>query len=559
MEDNNLQQHMETNPYAPQQGMQGPSWDGFVAPHLAGKNKKSKKGLVIGIITAAAFMVTAIAGFAVYKLVFDTPRARLAKGFANLAEEMGAYRGWLADKLDYAALTERYYTEPYSVEMRMNITNPNLESTIDTVGFDISEHMDYPGRKLDAGFSISLWNAPLFSGSVTVDDDTLYVSLPTFVKDTYSFNLDSLGKDFNRSAWSRLLNMHAEENLSLDVFAKTEDTQSSDMLSEEYREIILNDWKELVKSAVIEDGITPIEIERDGKTIRCSGIKVVLKKEALNLLLEDVKDGFLDSPYMEEMIERLLADNDLLLEGSEDADNDLILEGSEDAEKEIRENLEEWFSLAVEEDFEIYFHLDSKNRIVGISMWDQAAVESEWLDAFGFSFVFSGTKHTPDEISGSLELVSEGETMAFSIERSVWADEVFFENEVNVMLDFEDDVNYPAIMFKYESEWDWEEDEFRYLIGVSDGDNEFALKMKGAFTDIVKGERFTLNIGQLSFLADDEEMLKVAGTYSMEPFSGEIKTPESAIELFRMTEMEIGRFVIEVDESINKFRTEFRN
>ena len=547
MEENNLQRQMKMNPYAPQPTPQEQSWDGFVAPPPAGKNKKNKKGLVIGMIAAAAVLVSAIAGFAVYKLVFDTPRARLAKGFANLAEDMAAYRGQIADKVDYASLTEGFYSKPYSADMSMNITNPNLESAIDTVGFDISEHMDYPGRKLDADFSISIWNAALFSGNMTVDDNTLYISLPALAKDTYCLNLESLGRDFNRSAWSRMLEVQAEESLSLDVFAVAEDTQSPRMFAEEYREIILNDWKELIKSAVIEDSRRPIEIERDGKTIRCDGIKVLLKKEAVNLLLEDAKDGFLDSPYMEEVIGQLLVNDDLFLE-----------DGLK-TEKEIREMLEQWFAIEVEEDFEIYFHLDNKNRIVAVSMWEEAALESELLDTVVFSFVFSGTERTPDEISGSLELVSEGEKLVFTIDRSARADEGFYENEVFVMLDFVGDVmNYPAIMFKYESEWDWEEDEFRYFLGVSDGDIDLALKMKGAFTDIVKGERFTLNIGQLSFLADDEELLKITGTYSIKPYDGEIKTPENAVDLFQMTDMEINRLALEVVESIVEFSNELQ-
>lgn len=538
MEENNLWQQMETNPYAPQAASQGQSWDGFVAPHLAGNNKKSRKGLIIGIIAAAAVLVSAIAGFAVYKLVFDTPRARLAKGFANLAEEMADYKGEIADKLDYAALMERFYTEPYSANMRMNITNPNLDSAIDTIGLDISERVDYPGRKLDGDFSISLWNAAILSGSMTVDDDTLYVSLPTFMKDTYSLNLESLGRDFNRSEWSRMLETQVEDSLSFDAFAEAGMPQSQQMLAEEYREIILNDWKELVKSAVIEDSKTTIEIERAGKTIRCGGIRVVLEKEAVNLLLEDLKDGYLESPYMEEMVERLLAKENL------------FSEGSMETEKEIWDGLEEMFSVEVEEDLEFCFHLDGKNRIVGISMPEQAALKSEFLDAVGFSFVLSGTERTPDEISGSLELVSEGEAVEVSIDRSAWTDEVLYENKVNIMLDYVDDVNYPAIMFKYESEWDLEEDEFQYFLGASDGEIEFALKLKGAFTDIEKGERFTLNIGQFSFCVDDEEVLKVTGAYMIEPFDGEITAPENATELFQMTDKEISMLAAEIVESI---------
>lgn len=540
MENNNLQQQPGVNPYAPQPTMQGTSWDGYVAPHLAGKNKKSKKGLVIGIIIAAAVLVTSIGGFIFYKLVLDTPRVRLARGFANMAREMAAYDNKLADKMAYGDIKDRACEEPYSEEMHLNISSPDFDSTIDTIGFDVLMNVDIPNAKMNGGFEVSIWNAELLSGNMAADEDMFYISIPTFTEDTYFFDAANFGKKFNESEWSRMLNQELEEDFSFDVFDEVFDDRTSEVIAEEYKNTILADWKEMIRSATIEDSRRTVEIERNGKTLRCGAIKVVLEKEDVNLLLEDIKDGFLAGSYMEKLIDSLMEENNT------------SYGYYPETEKEIRESIEKMFTIEVEEDPEIYFYLDGKNRIVSIEMSEMLELESELFDAVGFKFDFLGSKRTLDEISGVLELESEGETVEVVVERNAWRNETLYEDEINVTMKFPDDDFYSDITLQFELEWDVQEDEFKALIEAGDKYSGFAIKLKGYYTDIVKGERFTLNIGQFSIILNDEEVLRGAGTYSMAPFDGEIEIPQNAIDAFRMDESEIQKLAIEIFTSISE-------
>lgn len=49
-----------------------------------------------------------------------------------------------------------------------------------------------------------------------VDDNTMYVSVPKLLNDTYRLQLDTLGADYNASAWKDQLGFKVDSDVSID-------------------------------------------------------------------------------------------------------------------------------------------------------------------------------------------------------------------------------------------------------------------------------------------------------------------------------------------------------
>ncbi len=62
---------------------------------------------------------------------------------------------------------------------------------------------------------------------------------------------------------------------------------------------------------------------------------------------------------------------------------------------------------------------------------------------------------------------------------------------------------------------------------------------EGAYTDIEKGERYTIEIDNAAITVDGEDLLLMTGSVTTEPAENEIKVPENATNILEMSEGDI--------------------
>lgn len=481
---------------------------GAVPPAAPAPKKEKKKGSggKIAIIICIVLILLGVAGILLFKMLSRTPEIRLANGIANLESEMAQYTAFFTEELDYAALQQRMQTEPTGIESRLNITAPGSLADelgygyFDTLGVDLYADYDFPNKLLDARLLLSVANIRLFDINTVADDDTLYISLPDYLDDTYYINLDTLGEDFNASAWSDLFGLTLEEGTSFDLFP--EDMQSGEVMMP--AEILAKYAKELRESITVEDSGNVVEVVVGGKTVRCDGVRVTIGKDVLNKLYEEI--------------------------------NELNLGGT-DSTLQFEQKMQ------FDEDVVLCFYLDGEDRIVNISTPEKlhftvystlSMVGSDpiFFDeplefSVDFSLVLSGKENTLDEVSGTIKIEVAGDhTLRIDIEHEAeWTKEKE-DNSWTIIFSDEDDGSEATLY--YESKWNLERNEFDIDMGLQTGKDDYSVRLTGAFADIVTGESYTVEF-IVEVRGNKDLLLKVSGDTSVGPMKGEIKIPSDAI------------------------------
>ncbi|MDE6939358.1 MAG: hypothetical protein K2P40_00205, partial [Lachnospiraceae bacterium] len=89
----------------------------------AGKPRKNKAGLVVGILCAAAVVIFIGIGVLVSKsLLVGGPKRQLAKGIANMAKEMAVYQSSVAEDIGLVELNKLKDTKPMRTSVDVSFT-----------------------------------------------------------------------------------------------------------------------------------------------------------------------------------------------------------------------------------------------------------------------------------------------------------------------------------------------------------------------------------------------------------------------------------------------------
>lgn len=502
------------------------------AQPAADGGKKKGKGALIAIIAVLVILLLAVGGILIYKMVGGNPKARLTKGLNNLAKELDSYGNPLEDEIDFTTITQKMLTEAYTMDIKLDVSVPDSDSMMDTVGVDITSNSDIPNKLMEAEMKASVANIELLKMNMTADDNMLYVSLPDFLKDTYAVDTETLGKDYNASAWAEILGMEVDDSLSFDLFAEAKKAEVDDTL-------LADEIAEIAGTMTVEDSGNVVEIERGGKTIRCDGVKVTLNKDALNAFLDALFDAVLESDYMQSLLQQEL----IIRQDGYDGYMD-----EADLENMLREEFQEAFSVRFKSDVELCFYMDGKNRIVNIATPSRIKLKDSMVTSIGFSLVFSGTDRVLDDVSGTVKMSSEEREVKMEIERTAKLTKDAYENEFALKLTNDAGID---MGLKYSADWDLEDKSYKMALALEEEEGDsLSFLMKGDFTDIEKGKSVKMNIGELSLSEDDEKMLGVSGYLFWEPFDGEMKAPKDAVDLLGMSETEIEDAISEFSQGL---------
>ena len=88
------------------------------------------------------------------------------------------------------------------------------------LGFRIEARSDPPARRAETDFAITMSGFPLGGFSAYLIDDLVSVAAPILYNGEYGFRLDTLGRDFNASALSRLSGITLDEGMSLPLWSR---------------------------------------------------------------------------------------------------------------------------------------------------------------------------------------------------------------------------------------------------------------------------------------------------------------------------------------------------
>ena len=494
---------------------------GAVPPADGNGGKKKGKGGLIAIIIVIVVLLLAAAGVLAYRLLGTSPEKKLTQGITNLQAEMTANASPVSEQLGAEEIIRLLDEKPVTMDMSLNVSIPSLETTLDTVGIDYTVNYDLNNKLMDAQMKLSAMNMDLVDMDMAASGNTLYLSLPGLLTNSYFINTDTFGKDFNASPWTSLLDMPLDESLSFQLFNTDAASDDTDTDSNLFAEEIAN----IMATMKVEDSGTAVEIERDGKTVKCNGVKVTLEADALNELLDAIE---------KEM-------------GQADSVNDMLSDYGID-EEFMRSSSSDLYKARVKNDVELYIYLDSKNRITNVATASKIRLKDSALTGISFSLVFSGSENVLDQISGTVKLETEGNSAKIEVKRSAQQDAS--QTKSKLTLTFSGDNTDGQAVFTYTNKWDLDNMEFDKEFVISSDTEDVSLVLKGAFSDVHKGESFKLTIGEFTLSSNGTDLVSASGEFSMAPYDGTIEVPENAVDLFAMSESDFEDMVTELITSV---------
>ena len=494
----------------------------------APKPKKKKTGLIAGLLCAAAVVIVIGVGVLLVKSLFgDDAKNQLARGFANMTKEMAAYQNSVAEDIGIVELNKRKTTNPMHTNIDLSFTDPQSSGTFSNVGVEIDAVTDYSKKMAECDLSLGTYGIEMSIGKLVAADNTLYLSAPIVFQDqVYSLDLTNLGRDFNKSAWSKIINETLPEDYSLKLFEDTDVTESIKKAGEmgELYELFQKQSKVIAGATKIETLKEKREFSFDEDSAEYGGVQVTVDKDAYNQAMETLCDDILNSNYYTEF-----------MQGYE-----TTFRGDFDEIKEkIDSIIEHMFAMRFEQDIVLNFYLDRKGRIVNISTPEDLAVSSEYtdLDYLAVDIEFSGTERALDCIEGGVYLQAGEEILYFGISRMAEITEESYEEDLTLIL--QDDRSSDEITFWYAGSWGYEDQSYEMQMQMDTPDSSLGLTAEGAYTDIEKGERYTVQIDNAAITIDGEDLLLMTGSISTEPAKNQIEVPEKSTNVLEMSEGDI--------------------
>lgn len=485
--------------------------------------KKSKTGLVIGIVVAVIVVIAAaVAVFFAGRAFGSKPELRLQAAAAKTFSEMEQYGSSLSEKIDFDALNELWETETIHLNTDVSITVPDGEST--NMEFSVDALINESQKRTNCNIGVGMYGFQIPFADVAATSDMLYIALPQFLKDTYHVGLTNLGENFNNSEWAQLLDTTLPDDYSVEFFEENEDAEASaDLISV------------LTKSAAVIKENTTFENVKDTENSRV-GVRVCVTKEAVNQYLELLEEDLFESEFYEIYLEELM-------ERAGDASEAARLKEAFDA------LIEGATGVRFRTDYVLDYYFDQKGRIVNISSPVDMETEDGAVLAMNLSFL--GEERVLDVIEGGI-FVKHGEKIKyFGMERNAEVTDAFYNEDVTLLI--QTDNHNQDMTFSYANDFDKEAMSYDMELMVDIPDGKLELEADGEFTDIVKGEGYTFRVNNSSLKVDDEELCYLSAVVELEPADEDPEIPKDSVDLLEMSMQDIQKMVYEALASIRKF------
>lgn len=487
-------QNIET-PYGQNYQYQGPMY----VP------KEPKSGIAVKILIAAVCAVVVIfaavgIGIAYFR---STPAYRLGRAFFNLSREIEEIENPLAEKIGAEDIMLMMVEEGSHISTKMNFTSESLYGT--TVGVDTECYKDVPNKELSADTSISMMNYELAHLNIYADDEALCFSIPElFMENMYIDNENVVGQ-YNSSFLAELTGIIDAEDFSIHLFADEDERLS------------LREWRDVSSFA-----------ERYEEDIANLKDKLVLEK---------AEKGFYRIVYpareMDHLLKNIMDNYEALYE----------VAGEEEWWKE--------YDRLIDSDVSVLFEIDRQNRIDSIAF--EAPVKMlDGTASMEASLHFLGDVRSIDKMQGEL-VVESGD----GVERSIHFQVLHTPSEDAYGLDMDLELmeeKDSLLRMKMVSNSDAVQNEFDMNFSMWDDEEDVELILEGSLDDIVRGRSLKLDLEEISFHVDGEEMFKITGDVSVEPLEGEVtSTVKKGTAFFEMTEDDWLDILYEISDEYGGF------
>lgn len=487
------------------------------------KPKKNMAGLVVGILCAAAVVLVIVIGVLVSRSLLGGggPQRQLAKGIANMAQEMAAYQSSVAEDIGLDAINQLKDKEPVNTRIAFKITDPSATGSLDSVDIKVDGVTDYGKKMAEYDLGVGAYGFSLDIASVIAADNTVYLSVPmVFQESIYSLELTDLGKNFNNSAWSSLMEQTMPEDYSLTLFGD-KDTDNGET---EFQNILDRQSSITADSMKFETISQKKAFTVDGAMVEYGGVRVTIDRDAYNESMEAMRDDILASDFYQNFMEGYRT--------TYAADFDELKNSMDDMIGQI-------FGIRVEQDIVLDFYLDQEGRIVNISTPEDLMVSGQdiGVDSIAVDIDFLGTERTLDSIEGGFYMQSGDEILYIGMSRTADITDDYYSE--NLMLVMQDDNSDDDITFRYSNKWGYEDQTFDLEMSIEVPESSMEIRADGGYTDIVKGESYTFQLNHGALTIDGEDLLLLTGSIGIEPAENEIEVPDNAIDVLKMSESDI--------------------
>lgn len=460
--------HQQFDPYGVQ-----------VSPYVPQAQKKGTAvKIVIGVACALVFIMALLIGGMVY--LRSKPAYKISMGFRNLGKEMGQTQNRLVEKIGINELLLMMEEEGSHVDSSLNFATelPLLGST--TLGIDTDFYKDMQAKELNADTTLSLMNMDFAHLNIYADEEIFCFSLPELFLENMYIENEHVVSQYNNSILAQLGSSSSMEDFSIDLFADADD------------KIRPQEWRDLDKIwekfegdlTACKEGMTIAKVEK--------GLyRVTLPQKESDRLLKDLLDSYVEINDALEM-QDLWDDYKNLLS----SDIGLLFEmnGS---------------------------RIDSIMLEEPVSLWDNTA-------SIGGELFFLGEARSIDKVQGKITIEGvDGKTREVIGQIKQTSDSDIYQMDVDVKYSEEEESG----KIKFVMNCDAVRDEFDMTFSVKDSADDMEIALEGSLDDIVEGESLEINLDQVTFSTDDEEVYRVSGDIAIEPLQDKIKAtvkPETA-------------------------------
>ncbi len=470
--------------------------------YLPPKNHK-RTALIIILCVAAVVLASVLGGW-----IYHTHSAayKIEKGFLNLMREAEEMKNPLAEKIGADQIRRMFVEEGAHLDTKMNVTTDTFLGQV-TLGVDTDYEVDRREKEMAASTSVSVMNYELATLEFYGDEENFCFSIPELYLENVYIENENVLDQYNHSMWAQFFGKAEGDDFSIDLFPDA---------------WIFGD-EEGVGRAFLREYANEIAECRRHMTMEKAG--------------KDLYRVSFDELYFNELVRQFLYDYvDFSKVGREDAMGILSYFDVVSGADEISFILE----------------INGANRIESIRVEEPLSLCDGRIRIDG-DIYFLGGKRSIEKMQGMLTVKSgqqeeRRETeVVWQTTQSLELDDYRMESDIKCGITENGETR--NVRLGCELECDGRKNSFDGEVTLKDVEDDFELawQASGGFSHITKGESFDMEIDELTFSVEDEELWLVRGDVGLSPLKRRVRQNVKAkTAFFELSEREWDKIIEKV-------------
>ena len=470
--------------------------------YLPPKNHK-RTALIIILCVAAVVLASVLGGW-----IYHTHSAayKIEKGFLNLMREAEEMKNPLAEKIGADQIRRMFVEEGAHLDTKMNVTTDTFLGQV-TLGVDTDYEVDRREKEMAASTSVSVMNYELATLEFYGDEENFCFSIPELYLENVYIENENVLDQYNHSMWAQFFGKAEGDDFSIDLFPDA---------------WIFGD----------EEGVGRAFLREYANEIAECRRHMAMEKAG-----KDLYRVSFDELYFNELVRQFLYDYvDFSKVGREDAMGILSYFDVVSGADEISFILE----------------INGANRIESIRVEEPLSLCDGRIRIDG-DIYFLGGKRSIEKMQGMLTVKSgqqeeRRETeVVWQTTQSLELDDYRMESDIKCGITENGETR--NVRLGCELECDGRKNSFDGEVTLKDVEDDFELawQASGGFSHITKGESFDMEIDELTFSVEDEELWLVRGDVGLSPLKRRVRQNVKAkTAFFELSEREWDKIIEKV-------------